>query len=155
MASDALAGLWPARFSPLIVSSFDLVKESGAALSPELAAIGASAGGESFPSPAASESSLVGDPELPNILFSRPPWEEKLLLFPPASLTVSRVTLFADVEQSPDQPSLSGTISFVLSLMVTVKRGCGTLSNDLRSAAKVNVRSGALDVILRFCFFCC
>lgn len=33
-----------------------------------------------------SEFSFGGDPELPNILFSRPPWEEKLLRLFPATL---------------------------------------------------------------------
>ncbi len=32
--------------------------------------------------------SLGGDPELPNILFSRPPWEEKLLRLLPATLLI-------------------------------------------------------------------
>ena len=35
--------------------------------------------------------SLGGDPELPNILFSKPPWEEKLLLLLPATLLTSAI----------------------------------------------------------------
>ncbi len=68
---------FPLRFSPLPVSSagFDAV---GASV--EVDSAGPSSAMDSGPP------SFGGDPELPNILFSRPPWEEKLLRLLPATL---------------------------------------------------------------------
>jgi len=69
---------FPLRFSPLPLSSagFDAV---GASFEVESTASLSCATGSGPPS-------FGGDPELPNILFSRPPWEEKLLLLLPATL---------------------------------------------------------------------
>jgi hypothetical protein len=67
---------FPLRFSPLPPSSagFDAV-----GVSVEFESTASCATGSGPPS-------FGGDPELPNILFSKPPWEEKLLLLLPATL---------------------------------------------------------------------
>jgi len=75
-AVDRPRGLpFPVRFSPLPLSSPGL-KDIDLSFEPSTAA-GATGSGPP---------SLGGDPELPNILFSRPPWEEKLLRLFPATL---------------------------------------------------------------------
>ena len=76
-------GLLPLRFSPLPLSSagFEAFEES-AAFVDEFAL-------ESGATEPSGPPSFDGDPELPNILFSRPPWEEKLLLLLPATLLTS------------------------------------------------------------------
>jgi hypothetical protein len=67
----------PLRFSPLPGSSLDFT---------EVSMGDAASGRGSDEPPESGPPSFGGDPELPNILFSRPPWEEKLLLLFPASL---------------------------------------------------------------------
>ena len=67
----------PLLFSPLPVSSWALGDEL---LLLEVAEVGADS---VWP---VGESTSFWDPELPNILFSKPPWEEMLLRLPPATL---------------------------------------------------------------------
>jgi hypothetical protein len=76
----------PLRFSPLAFSSavFDVL---GGSLVFGDDSVGLASGATD------SELSFGGDPELPNILFSRPPWEEKLLRLLPATLLTSFVCL--------------------------------------------------------------
>jgi hypothetical protein len=68
------------RFSPAPVSSGDF---EGIEESVVFTVVDASPAESEEPPP--SLPSFGGDPELPNILFSRPPWEEKLLLLLPAT----------------------------------------------------------------------
>lgn len=69
---------FPPRFSPLSLSpaGFGVLEESRIV---DESAV-------EWDVPEFGLSSFGGDPELPNILFSRPPWEEKLLLLFPATL---------------------------------------------------------------------
>jgi hypothetical protein len=77
----------PLRFSPLAFSSavFDVL--GGSLVFGDDDSVVVASGATD------SELSFGGDPELPNILFSRPPWEEKLLRLLPATLLTSVVCL--------------------------------------------------------------
>jgi hypothetical protein len=72
---------FPLRFSPAPVSSedFDVFEDSVV-----FTVVDVSPAPSEAPPPSELPS-FGGDPELPNILFSRPPWEEKLLLLLPAT----------------------------------------------------------------------
>ena len=72
---------FPLRFSPLPVSSAGFGAAGASVVVGSTASCAAGSGPPSF----------GGDPELPNILFSRPPWEEKLLRLLPATLLDSPV----------------------------------------------------------------
>jgi hypothetical protein len=90
----ALPGLTPLRFSPLGVSSDDFDGVGSVSVEEGFEEDGVSEvdPGDIVPIVGLLESaspSLIGVPELPNILLSNPPWEEKLLRLLPASLLSS------------------------------------------------------------------
>jgi len=96
-------GLLPLRFSPLPLSSADFEAfEESVAFVDEFAL-------ESVATePSSGPPSFDGDPELPNILFSRPPWEEKLLLLLPATLLTS--SCVSREETSRDRDCWTGEV---------------------------------------------